>query len=375
MATPRVRYLRTSDSLQLAWTESGSGPLLVSAGNWLTHLLYDVDSPVWGHWIRFFSDHFRFVRYDERGSGMTDWDVSDLSLDRWVDDLEAVVAAVGAREPFALMGICQGAAICAAYAVRHPERVSRLVLYGGFGVGWALRGDPDGLRRYEAIIELIGSGWSSDNRAFRRLFTSRFIPDATEQQLAWFDEHCRRVATPANAAALLRARAAVDASQLLRQVQAPTLVVHARDDATVPITQGRLLAAAIPNAEFIELPSRNHILLPDEPSWTQFSDAVLDFLGVESRSAADAGPFHTLTHREQEILLLIADGLGNLAIAEKLLISDKTVRNHISNLFDKLGVSTRAQAIVFARDHGFSEWASRQMVPAKHRTVTHQPAL
>ena len=151
----RIRYLQTSDGVKLAWAEAGSGPVLVKAANWLTHLEYDWESPVWQHWIRFFAEHFHFVRYDERGCGMTDWNVGDVAFARWVEDLETVVDASEVRAPFALLGISQGASVCIAYAVRHPERVSRLILYGAYARGWGQRGDLEGQREYEAIVELV----------------------------------------------------------------------------------------------------------------------------------------------------------------------------------------------------------------------------
>jgi len=350
MKGQRIRYLRTTDGVQLAWADAGCGPLLIATGNWLAHLEHDLESPVWRHWIQFFSEHFRFVRYDERGCGMTDWNVTNLSLERWVEDLEAVVASIDPQEPFPLLGISHGAAICATYAARHPERVSRLILYGGFALGWNHRGDPLGLRKYQAIVELVRSEWANENPAFRQVFTSRFIPGANDDQIAWFNNHCRRTTSPANAAALMLARSEVNVSHLLSRIHTPTLVLHARGDATVPVTQGHLLAAAIPNAEFLELDSNNHILLEHEPAWTRFCEAVLDFMNLDRQNAA----FSELSPRELQILTLLTEGLGNAAIAERLSISDKTVRNHMSNLFDKLGVWTRAQAIVFARDHRFA---------------------
>src|SRR2546427_4388523 len=172
----RIRYLRTPDDVQLAWAEAGTGPVLIKAANWLTHLEYEWESPVWRHWIRFFSDHFRFVRYDERGCGMSDWNTEGLGIKRWVDDLEEVIDAAAPREPIALVGISQGAAVCIGYAVRHPERVSRMVLYGGYARGFYERGNPDTQREYRAILEAIPVGWGEENPAFRQLFTSRFLP-------------------------------------------------------------------------------------------------------------------------------------------------------------------------------------------------------
>ena len=349
----QVRYLRTSDGLKMAWAEAGEGPVVVKAANWLSHLEADWDSPIWRHWIRLFSDHFRFVRYDERGCGMTDWNIGNLSLGRWVEDLEAVVDAAEIREPFALVGISQGAAVCLVYAVRHPERVSRLVLYGGYARGALLRGDADSQREYRAVVDLARVGWAKDNPAFRQIFTSRFIPEGTDEQVKWFNDLCRTTTSPAAAAALLEARAIVDVSELLAQVRTPTLVLHGRHDGVVPISQGRVLAAGIRDARFIELDSCNHILLGTEPAWERFCEAVLEFLGVEEPAHGEDPAFGELSPRERGILTLIAEGLSNAEIAERLSLSEKTVRNHVSNLFDKLGVWTRAQAIVFARDRGF----------------------
>ena len=237
--------------------------------------------------------------------------------------------------------------------MKHPERVSRLVLYGGYARGWGLRGDSAEKREHDAIVDLAALGWGRDNPAFRQVFTSRFIPGATSEQMDWFNELCKRTSAPAIAADLLRSRANVDVKELLGKVRTPTLVLHAREDAAVPIGAGRQLAALIPGAEFVELDSKNHILLEGEPAWGRFCDAVRDFMGIEHAARTDEGAFAALTLRERGILALLTEGLSNADIAERLGLSEKTVRNHISNLFDKLGVWTRAQAIVFARDRGF----------------------
>lgn len=347
----RIRFLRTGDGVQLAWAEAGSGPLLVKASNWITHLEYDLESPVWRHWIRFFAGHFRFVRYDERGCGMTDWDVSDLSLPRWIDDLEQVIDAAEPQGPVDLLGISQGAAACIGYAVRHPERVSRMVLYGAYARGYYHRGKPDAERELRAILEVMRIGWGKKNPTFRQLFTSRFIPEGTAEQLAWFNELCLKTTSADMAVALNEARAKLNVVDLLPKVKAPTLVIHAREDSVVSVREGRLLAGGIPNAQFMELPGKNHILLEDEPAWPRFQEAVLDFLGVADKNQDDA--FAKLSRREREVLALVSEGLANAEIGTRLSISEKTVRNHISNVFDKLGVWTRAQAMVFARDRGF----------------------
>jgi pimeloyl-ACP methyl ester carboxylesterase/DNA-binding CsgD family transcriptional regulator len=343
-----VRYVRASDGVHLAWAQSGSGPPLVKAATWLTHLDYDVESPVWRHWTEFLSDHFTYVRYDERGCGMSDWDVRDLSIERWVEDLHCVVEAAGLTRPFTLLGMSHGAAMCVAYAARYPERVERIILCGGFALGAARRTDRRSNQMFEAIINLT-EWWGSDNAAFRQVFTSRFIPEGTDEQLRWFNELCRKTVSPALAATLLRARAHTDVSALLPLVKAPTLIFHARRDAVSPIAEGRALASGIAGAEFVELDSRNHVLLEHEPAWARFKETVLAFTGRH----ASAPAFDALSRRERETLALLAEGLSNSEIAERLGISEKTVRNHLSHLFDKLGVWSRTQAIVFARDRGF----------------------
>ena len=352
-STQRIRYVRTADRVQLAWAEAGTGPVIIKAANWLTHLEYEWESPVWRHWIRFFSDHYRYIRYDERGCGMTDRNLGDLSLERWVADVEDIVAAANLSEPFTMLGISQGAAICVGYAAKHPERVSKLILYGGYARGPFRRGDRDRASFYQAMIDLVRLEWGSDNPTFRQVFTSRFIPGGTDEQLGWYNDLCRRTLTPDVAAKLLESRAMIDVTELLAAVRAPTLVLHARGDAVVPITEGHILAGGIAGAQFVELDSMNHVLLEHEPAWKRFCDETLEFTGLRGLADNQGAAFTSLSPREREVLMLITEGLGNAQIAERLSISEKTVRNHVSNLFDKLGVWTRAQAIVFAIQRGF----------------------
>ena len=347
----RVRYARAADGARLAWAEAGEGPVLVKAANWLSHLEYEWESPLWKHWLQFFSSHFRFLRYDERGCGLSDVRLEGLSTDLWVSDFESVIDAAQPEWPVSLIGISQGAIACILYAIRYPERVSRLVLYGGYAHGAYLRGTPESRATYHAMMELTRAAWSDDNPTFRQVFTSRFIPGATPEQLRWFNDFCLRSTTGDAAAKLLDARGKVDIEAVLGEVRVPTLVVHARDDMVVPVSEGRLLASAIPGAEFVELDARNHVLLEDEPAWARFKDVVLQFL--RPAKAAGGEVFAALSARERQVLALMAEGLGNADIAERLKISDKTVRNHASNIFDKLGVWSRAQAIVFARDREF----------------------
>lgn len=349
----RLRFLATADGVTLAWAQTGQGLPLVKASNWLTHLEYDWQSPVWRHWTEFLAEHFRYIRYDERGCGMSDWEVGDLSFPRWIEDLEAVVGAAKLDEPFALLGISQGAATAVAYAARYPERVSHLILYGGYAVGARKRGNSEGAQIYEAMQELARLGWGKDNPAFRQLFTSRFIPDGTEEQIGWFNDLCTKTTLPEIGAELISMRAQVDDSHLLPEVRSPTLVLHASRDEVVPFAEGKRLAREIPDAIFVRLESRNHILLEHEPAWREFQQAVLEFTGrARAGEAPQAGKLEPLTRREREAYALLCEGCTNAQIAWKLKISEKTVRNHISSIYDKLGVRSRAEAIVFAHEHG-----------------------
>lgn len=346
-----ARFLTTRDNVTLAWAASGRGLPLVRAANWLTHLEYDWESPVWRHWTRFLARNFRYIRYDERGCGLTDRNVGDVSFPRWVEDLEAVVRAAAPAPPFVLLGVSQGASVAVAYAVRHPERVSHLILYGGYGVGARRLDDAAFTRMYEAMQELVRVGWNRDNPVFRQVFTSRFIPQGTEEQIKWFNDLCRHTTTPELIYRLFKARADVDVRDLLQQVQVPTLVMHAADDEVVPAQQGKLLAREIPGAEFLQIDSRNHILLEHEPAWRDFQEAVLRFTGQGRRADTAGSPVAALTARERDILALLREGYTNARIGHDLGISEKTVRNHISHLYEKLNVRSRGEAIAMAHQH------------------------
>ena len=350
----RVHYLQASDQVKLAWAETGTGPVLVKASNWLSHLEYDWESPIWNHWLRFFADRFRFVRYDERGCGMSDWTVDNLSFERRLADLEAVIEAAGIRDPFALLGISQGAGICIAYAIRHPERVSRLVLYGGYARGARSRTIRSRINFFRALVDVVRVGWAQDNPAFRQVFTSRFIPGASNEQVKWFNDLCRITSSASAAAALLESRGSMDVTDLLSQVRTPTLVLHGRNDEVVPIAEGRLIAAGIPGAQFVELDSRNHSCSRASRPGSAFSKKSRSFSELTTPAAEDT-TFASLSPREREILARLTEGLSNAEIAEQLGVSEKTVRNHLSHLFDKLGVWSRAQAMVLARDRGFKD--------------------
>lgn len=347
-----VRYVTTADAVRLAWARSGQGSPLVKAANWITHLDYDWESPVWRHWIEFLSQHFSLIRYDERGNGLSQHDIEDVTDRHWLSDLEAVIDVARPKTPFALLGISQGAIAAIQFAARYPERVSQLIIYGGYARGWARRGSPEIQREMRAMIEFTELGWGRQDPIYRRLFTRRFLPEGSEEQLAWFDEHCATTTTPGMAAKLLRSRGPIDVTGLLGNVRSPTLVIHARNDAVTPLTYGQEIAAGIPNAQFVQLDSRNHILLESEPAWARFKELTLEFTDVGGLSAARG--FAELSERENEILAQLVTGKTNREIGDALFISEKTVRNHITNIYGKLGVKTRAQAMVRAREQGFS---------------------
>jgi pimeloyl-ACP methyl ester carboxylesterase len=343
-ARQTLQFCTAADGTRIAIASIGTGPPLLRAAHWLSHVEHDQASPVWGPWLTALSRQHTYIRYDQRGCGLSDREPADLSLDAWVGDLEAVVGALGLSR-FPLFGMSQGGAVAIAYAVRHPEKVSRLVLCGAYGRG-ALRRAESATARLEAetLVNLIRLGWGRDNPAFRQVFTNQFIPGGTPAQHQWWNELERLTASPEVAARTLEAFHQVDVEGLAAQLAVPTLVLHARGDARVPFEEGRRLAALIPGARFVPLQSDNHVLLESEPAWSQFLAELQGFL-----RPADAGAaMPSLTPAEQAVLRLVAQGLDNAAIASRLGKSEKTVRNQVSSIFDKLGVRSRAAAIVRA---------------------------
>ncbi|MEO6526314.1 MAG: alpha/beta fold hydrolase [Gemmatimonadaceae bacterium] len=278
----RIRFCTASDGVRIAYATSGAGAPLVKPANWLTHLEYDWNSPVWQPWLRELSREHTLLRYDERGSGLSDHEVDDLSFDAWVKDLETVVDAMG-LERFPLLGISQGCAVAIAYAARHPERVSRLVLYGGYVQGAIARArTPEEREAADVVMRQLPLGWGQDNPAFRLFFAAKFLPEGTPEQTRWFSELQRITTSPEIAVRLRNTAATIDVSEIAPRVQAPALVLHATGDAAVPFDQGRQLAALLPSARFVSLDSRNHILLESEPAWARFTDEVHRFLAGEA---------------------------------------------------------------------------------------------
>jgi pimeloyl-ACP methyl ester carboxylesterase len=276
-ARQEIRYCTTSDGVRLAYASIGSGPPLVKASNWLTHLDFEWGSPIWRHWWSALSLHHRVVRYDERGNGMSQRDVPDVNFDTWVRDLETVVDAAG-LDRFPLLGISRGGPIAIAYAVKHPERVTHLVLYGTFATGVSHYGTPQQLEARRAFTSLVRLGWGLKNPAFAKTFTCRFIPEATPEHEKWFDELQRVSTSPENAARLMERDADIDVRPLLSQVRTPTLVIHCDNDHAVVPERGRQLAAAIPKARYVSLPGANHLMLEEEPAWAMFLEELGLFL-------------------------------------------------------------------------------------------------
>jgi pimeloyl-ACP methyl ester carboxylesterase/DNA-binding winged helix-turn-helix (wHTH) protein len=273
----QIHFCTASDGVRIAYALAGQGPPLVKAANWLNHLEYDWQSPVWSRLLHQLAADYQLVRYDERGNGLSDWNVDDISFEAFVRDLESVVDAAGLQR-FALLGISQGCAVSIAYAVRHPERVSHLVLFGGYALGRRLRGSSDEIEKAEATIKLMRLGWGQENPAFRLIFTSLFIPGGTLEQMKWFNDLQRITTSPDNAARIREAMNNIDVSQLLGRVTAPTLVMHCHGDAVVPFEAGRLMATRIPGAHFVALDSCNHLILPGEPALDRFIEAIRSFL-------------------------------------------------------------------------------------------------
>src|SRR5688572_9266673 len=273
-----IRFCTARDGVQLAFSMIGQGPPLMKTGNWMTHLEFDLESPIWRHLYRELAKAHTLIRYDARGNGLSDRAVDEISFDAFVGDLEAVADAAKIAR-FALLGISQGCAVAIAYAVRHPDRVSHLILYGGYAVGWNKRVRSAAEKEEDAaMLTLMRLGWGKENPAFRQLFTSQFIPGGTKEQADWFNELQRMTVSGEMAARLLTATSDTDVSSLLAQVRVPTLVLHARDEARVPFEAGRRMAAGIPGARFVALPGRNHLFLETEPAFGQFLEQVRAFL-------------------------------------------------------------------------------------------------
>lgn len=349
-ARPPTRgYATSRDGVRIAYARQGSGRVLVRAAHWLSHLEFDWQSPVWRDFLGELGGVGTLIRYDQRGTGLSDRDPADVSFEAMVDDLEAVVDALN-LPPFTLLGMSQGGAISIAYAVRHPERVQALVLCGAYARGHAHPDRPAGQRQEaDVLLQLIRVGWGSADPKFRQVFASMFMPGATEEQVAAFDQLQRVSASPEMAYRLREAFGHIDVVELCRQVERPTLVMHVANDGVVPFAEGVLLGSAIPNAQFVALPGNSHMLLAGRPEFASFFAELGSFMAASEARQAVRGQAHqpVLSRREREVMTLVASGQSNLDIAVALGISPRTVERHLSNVYSKLGlegVSARAAA-------------------------------
>lgn len=350
----KINFCTSKDGVCIAYATAGRGPPLMRVGGWMTHIEHDWGSPIWKHWIRELTREHTLARFDMRGSGLSDHEVTAQGVEVWLQDLEAVANALGWRR-FPLLGICQGGPVAAAYAARHPERVSRLIVFNGYAHGGYTSDIPTSkaaeARALESMIEV---GWGRRHGAFREVFARLMAPLESGDQVAWWAELQRITTDPGMAVRLWHAFHTVDIRPELDKVRAPTLVAHVEGDQMVPFEMGRALAAGISNARFLPLQGKNHILQQDDPGWPDFVAAFRGFLtGQSSDQLAPSSEFQLLTDRERSVLQEIAKGLSNPMIAEQLSISPKTTRNHVSNICSKLEIPTRAQLIVKAREAGF----------------------
>lgn len=343
-----VRFCRSGDGTRLAYAVHGTGPPLLLASCWLSHLEFDWQSPVWRHFLLDIGRFATVVRYDERGYGLSDRDVSDFGLDARIADLEAVADAAG-LERFAVLGMSQGGPVAISYATRHPARLTRLVLYGTYAV--AISRDPEGVELEQTFQQILKVGFGRKDSTFRRVFTSLMIPGATEEQAGWLDDLQAMATSADNAVRSRAARMRVDVSGLAPDVALPTLVVHARGDRMVDFARGRELAVRIPGARLVMLDSDNHITLADEPAWPVLVDELAAFLTADRFAArAPDAVFRSLTDRELDVLRLVGRGNDNQQVAQQLALSVRTVERHLTSVYAKLGLSGRsARAAAVAR--------------------------
>ena len=349
-----IHFCTTADGVRLAYAISGEGPPLVMSATWLTHLEHQWRSLAWRPWLDIFTREHKMLRHDSRGCGLSDRDAGNLSYETWIRDLECVLNAADFRR-FAMVGTCWGGAIAIDYAARHPERVSHLVLYGAYAQGRLRRtNSPNELAKAPVLAEVTRLGWGKEDHDFVQVWASRFQPGGTREHLRSWSEQMRAATCPETAVELLQIGWNIDVREAAGKVRCPVLIVHPERDVVSPIEEGRLLASLIPNCRFVQLDSENHMLLADEPAWARLYAEVRDFLAEPGYVAPrqDPLPLDELTPRERVVLEGIARGLDNAEIGRSLQLSEKTVRNHITRIFDKICVKHRYQAIVRAREAG-----------------------
>lgn len=271
-----ITFCRSRDGVNLAVASVGQGMPLVRAGHWMTHVEYEWQNPLRRPLLQFLAERFRLVRYDCRCNGLSDWDAADVSFEALRDDLKTVVDSLDLRS-YALLGVSQGAAISIAHAVRHPERVSKMVLHGGYALGWRKRGVQKGFD-LKTFLTLMREGWGDEHSAFLKMLSTVYLPSASPEQLRWLAELQRMASSAENTLRLRSAVDEIDIVDLLPKVSIPTLVLHSRYDNLVPFEEGRRIATLIPNARFVALESENHVPQSSEPAWTKFIGEIEAFL-------------------------------------------------------------------------------------------------
>jgi pimeloyl-ACP methyl ester carboxylesterase/DNA-binding CsgD family transcriptional regulator len=349
-----IRFCTTADGAKLAYAKSGNGPPLVMCSTWLTHLEHQWRSLAWKPWLEAFCGRYSVLRYDSRGCGLSDRELGEATFETWVSDLESVIDAAGFGR-FSLLGTCWGGPVAIEYARRHPGRVTHLVLYGTYARGRFKRTDfpvePDKAR---VLLDLTRLGWGREGHEFAQVWATQFQPGGTLEHMRSWCEQQSEATSAENAVRLMPISWNLDVTEAAREVRTATLVLHADRDRVVPIEEGRRVAGLIAGSRFVQLDSENHMPLAGEPAWRQLVDEVRRFIGAgpDRHPASLALPLGELTEREREVLECIARGLDNAEIAEALGLSEKTVRNHVTRVFDKIGAQHRYQAIVMARDAG-----------------------
>jgi pimeloyl-ACP methyl ester carboxylesterase/DNA-binding SARP family transcriptional activator len=345
-----VRYCTTREGVRLAYAMSGTGPPIVKAANWMSHLRFDWESPVWRHWVAGLSERNCLVRYDERANGLSDWEVSDLSFEAMVADLESIADASGLRR-FCLLGVSQGCAISIAYAVRHPERVSGLILYGGYARGWRRRGDVVDAARREGLASAMLQGWGQQDPSFRQLFTQLFVPAADQDAMNWFNELQRQSVSPENAVRLQDEFSRIDVTDLLAEVTVPTLVLHGVGDAVVPFAEGKLLAEGIPGARFVPLLTHNHIMLADEPAFATFLSEARAFASSDHIAPLGKPQRLELDSDRRQVTVLALEIVSPLQALE---IDDPEVfADHLDPLSDQVAATVeRHYGTILSRSDG-----------------------
>ncbi len=358
-----IRFCTCPDGARIAYALSGRGAPLVMSGTWLNHLEYQWDNLAWRPWLEHFSREYTLLRYDLRGTGLSDRSFNNASAETWARDFGTVVDAAG-FDRFPLLGICQGGPIAINYAARHPERVSHLLLYGTYARGNFMRPElPNEAPKAQWFLDLARLGWGIDHPEFTQVWATVFQPEGgVEHQRTWNELHCRAVSSE-DAVLFFEAAFRTDVQEAARRVKCPTLVLHASKDKAAHVEEGRRLASLIPNARFIELDSPNHMLLPEEPAWARLVEEARAFLRSPGAQEGIEDKLALLTEREHQVLEGIARGLDNAEIANELTLSEKTVRNHVTHVFDKIGVAHRYQAIVLARDAGLAGARRRPLTP------------